>query len=189
MPNHVINLIGAPREVLAALQRPLTDEEKAADAGFPIHDPDRLIVDFGLVIPEPENIEKGACSGPRNATRVNGNLIHLDGSVCWWDWNVKNWGTKWNAYDTDQGEGVIEFQTAWAHPYPVLRALSKRFPDALIHVKYADEDLGNNCANYTVLNGNEDFSEDIVTNGEAIRFACELWGYDPAEFLAQKEEA
>lgn len=38
----------------------------------------------------------------------------------WYDWNVSNWGTKWNASETrilrDEEHDSLCFQTVWSHP-------------------------------------------------------------------------
>lgn len=133
MPNHIQNQITAPREVIDALTR-------QGDDG-------KTITDFAMVIPVPANIETGNC------TRQ-----HPEGVICWLDWNVENWGTKWNAYQTeieqlDDGTAQLRFQTAWSHPHPVIEALSKRFPDTVIEVAYADEDFGANQGKYTITTG------------------------------------
>ncbi|GGY87851.1 hypothetical protein [Shewanella fodinae] len=68
----------------------------------------------------------------------------------------KAWGTKWNAYNQiseENSETMVRFDTAWSHPYPVIEALSKKFPDEVISVKYADEDTGSNCGTYSIKNG------------------------------------
>tara|TARA_Y100001960_G_scaffold334108_1_gene445041 strand:+ start:7408 stop:8304 length:897 start_codon:yes stop_codon:yes gene_type:complete len=63
------------------------------------------------------------------------------------------WGTKWNAMSIETKEDSIKFQTAWSTPTPVLFALSERFPEEIIKIKYADEDLGFNCGSFTIKNG------------------------------------
>lgn len=65
------------------------------------------------------------------------------------------WGTKWNACDPhhDISAGTAQFDTAWSCPEPLLIALSKRFPNEEIAVTYADEDIGSNCGEFTLLNG------------------------------------
>ena len=59
------------------------------------------------------------------------------GSPFWYDWAIKNWGTKWNAYDAkicigpipnitelkEGGQLVYTLVTAWSEPRPVIRAL------------------------------------------------------------------
>lgn len=65
------------------------------------------------------------------------------------------WGTKWNACEqkAEPEEGRCEFDTAWSCPQGVLVKLSERFPDDLISVKYADEDIGSNCGTFTLKAG------------------------------------
>lgn len=65
------------------------------------------------------------------------------------------WGTKWNACKTKATpeEGRCEFETAWSCPMGVLVKVSERFPDDLITVTYADEDIGSNCGTFTLKAG------------------------------------
>lgn len=66
------------------------------------------------------------------------------------------WGTKWNAYGQraeDNTSTQVSFETAWSHPGPVVDALSKKFPEHEIKVRFADEDIGSNCGYYTIKNG------------------------------------
>ncbi len=72
------------------------------------------------------------------------------------DYARNAWGTKWNAYSQSADvntDYMVTFETAWSHPYPVIEALSKKFPDEIINVKYADEDTGSNCGTYSIKNG------------------------------------
>lgn len=45
------------------------------------------------------------------------------------------------------------FDTAWRTPRPVIIALSKKFPNLVIKVRFADEDIGSNCGEYHYTNG------------------------------------
>jgi len=55
----------------------------------------------------------------------------------WYDWNVRNWGTKWNAYDVEIEDGTstlkcyltYTFSTAWSPPEGVIRALAKKIEE------------------------------------------------------------
>lgn len=52
----------------------------------------------------------------------------------WYDWNHRNWGTKWEACDPEiiqESEGLItyHFRTAWADPRPVFEEMAKQYPD------------------------------------------------------------
>jgi hypothetical protein len=66
------------------------------------------------------------------------------GETTWYDWNIKNWGTKWNSYNAtilNETETEIEvaFQTAWSAPIPVYEKLSELFEDATISAYWNDE--------------------------------------------------
>lgn len=102
----------------------------------------------------------------------------------WYDWSCANWGTKWNACDTVVDFNVIEFETAWSTPVPVFVELSKRLKDISIIVHYADEDIGSNCGSLVIVNG--EVSECEPSNPR--QFACNLWGYDYAEYCKECEE-
>ena len=76
------------------------------------------------------------------------------GYLTWYDWRLDKWGTKWNAYNhVYHGLGEMEFETAWSTPEPVMRALSVKFPNVEITVRFADEDIGTNCGEYSYKNG------------------------------------
>ncbi len=83
-------------------------------------------------------------------------LIERFGTDNWYAWSVKNWGTKWGAYEVSMDfGGGFRFQTAWRFPTPIMAELSKRFPDTVFLVEYADEDYGSNCAITKWCNGVE----------------------------------
>lgn len=92
-------------------------------------------------------------------------------------WSRNNWGTKWNAYDTEvDGDGsIVRFDTAWASPDYVIEALSKKFPNAILNIEYADEDLGSNCGSYSIQNGEKFNIQDEHSMGEyALDFASNI---------------
>jgi len=97
----------------------------------------------------------------------------------WYDWQIANWGTKWNAYDQfmNEGEPTIEFNTAWSTPYHAITALSVKYPTLRFEMEFADEDFGQNVGKYTFLGG-ECIEEDIPKGGspEALRMAMEIRG-------------
>lgn len=106
------------------------------------------------------------------------------GSITWYEWCIEHWGTKWNTsssfyIDISDAEGAegIEMQTAWSTPEPVIRELSKQYPDIEFTVEYADEDIGQNCGSYSYQDG--DMYDDYVpTCEEAVEYAERIWGYD-----------
>lgn len=71
------------------------------------------------------------------------------GFSTWYDWCTHNWGTKWNACDSnleaeeeyDDSNYVIRyaFDTAWSAPFGIYEKLHELYPDVTISVTYADE--------------------------------------------------
>lgn len=73
----------------------------------------------------------------------------------WYDWNVRNWGTKWDVAvssnetypnttveDTANGENHVvhyNFETAWSRPMSALLNLSEQYPDLLFTLSYEEE--------------------------------------------------
>lgn len=87
-------------------------------------------------------------------------------------------GTKWNSHEYRLGSGDrCTFEMAWAHPVPLLKALSRQHPQLAFEVCYADEDLGINAGRYSIKNGKW-FDAGWVLDGsrEAYEIAFSLWG-------------
>jgi hypothetical protein len=103
--------------------------------------------------------------------RQYGELVHEHGTALdWYNWNTQNWGTKWNAYSADRtGDTELRFDTAWAHPEPVIRALSKKFPDEVIVAQWADEDFGHNVGEYATQDG-ETITSNIPEGGTPLAY-------------------
>lgn len=107
------------------------------------------------------------------------------------DFARKEWGTKWNACESvvDAQSGTAQFDTAWACPKPIFVALSKQFPEEVITITYADEDIGSNCGVFKLKNGEvieadeaqswRDMSEEQKAKWTA--FAYEVKGWKPDE--------
>ena len=57
-------------------------------------------------------------------------LREIYGAADWYEWSIRNWGTKWDAYDSllEKGDGWIKvwFNTAWEPPGPWFDALVDR---------------------------------------------------------------
>ena len=62
------------------------------------------------------------------------------GAETWYDWSIKNWGTKWDAYETDLCS--LYFLTAWSTPESWWKALAQHMDFTAF---FADEDTGSNC--------------------------------------------
>lgn len=207
MPNHITNKVQAPKEVLASLLNadgridfntiiPFTGTfnwngidflaENCAEAitGAPLND-HPLIASMQRDSRSRASITE--CSDEQfeqfiqmlRNKRATGHFHTLD-------FARDKWGTKWNAYDQllDLDHGVFQFDTAWACPEPVFKALSAMHPEAEIVVRFADEDIGSNCGTI-VFQGGEVHSSDVAGDWEKMSpvdrdkwkaFALELTG-------------
>lgn len=183
MPNHITNIIKSSPEVIRALINTDESGKLLIDFGNIIPKPKRLddvIVDGSEDVVKylfNENTHKGYMGNGYSFDRFlsSGGLSSYDdkrfesfinmirnkreyGHTSWYDWSCENWGTKWNAYDYDITEddiadGVIKFDTAWACPLPVIKELSRKFPNDEIELRYADEDIGHNYGHLFIKNG------------------------------------
>lgn len=83
--------------------------------------------------------------------------VRAYGFVSWYEWALKNWGTKWNAYgqnDERNTNNTIYFETAWSCPLELICHLSRLFPKIQIDIAYADEDSGSNTGKISFKDGN-----------------------------------
>ena len=76
------------------------------------------------------------------------------GYPTWYSWSPANWGTKWNAYETNVEENVISFETAWAGVPTLIQKLAEMFPNVVFKYEYSDEDTGSNVGKFR-FTGNE----------------------------------
>lgn len=105
MPNDCYNYLEAPDGDLSLIADYFSTK-KLSYSPLP-----EVFLDFEKIIPIPKELEN---------TDPNG------GSLNWYNWCSKNWGTKWNSYDGNVTEDGIGFNTAWSPPIPVIAALSKQ---------------------------------------------------------------
>lgn len=95
---------------------------------------------------KPTNLE--AYNGPQPEATLP---IRFD-SDHWYDWNVRNWGTKWDvavSYDEEYPETELmeedetslayRFNTAWSPPIPAIEKLSEQYPDVEFNLSYEEE--------------------------------------------------
>ena len=105
------------------------------------------------------------------------------GAKDWYDWSIKNWGTKWNAYSSilevkDEYSVELSFQTAWSGVPDIISKLTEMFPTFTFEYEYADEDMGYNCGSGYGEDG--EFSFLMLQGGseDAIKTYARCWGYD-----------
>ncbi len=109
--------------------------------------------------------------------------VQLYGTKNWYDWCIKNWDTKWNAYDQSLENNIITFDTAWSTPFSVILQLSAQFPKAIFKVDYADEDIGHNCGRYVLQSGLVIEEYEPESGNEAIKFANKIKGNEDDSFI------
>ena len=112
--------------------------------------------------------------------------IHKVGQISshpdwWYNWNVKNWGTKWNCgevwHDRDddspvEGKTSYNFETAWSPAVPVIHALSGLFPTLSIAHRYCEGGMG--FAGEVMYHaGNEVLRQEY--DGDTDKFTDEAW--------------
>ena len=149
------------------------------------------------------NVPEKECSfdDVMHGKELLGNFLTY-GAFTWYDWAVKNWGTKWNAITWDRKQYMsrpfpqyaidicktvhcfsrTRFDTAWNPAFPVYKKLSRLFPDVLIHVLYAEEQLGIMTGARTYKNGWVVFDTPYKDRSkDAYEFSAQILGYDLAK--------
>ena len=110
------------------------------------------------------------------------------------EWLYENWGTCTEAeelwYDRENEELLfLAFETAWATPLQIFKAITRQFPSIVFGGYYADEVLGENCG---ILMGNNDYAGKIILGlgtKPHIRFASHVWDMIvDAEYLGKSFE-
>ncbi len=102
------------------------------------------------------------------------------GAMDWYDWSIKNWGTKWNACDTTYNEkspNEIWFNTAWNDVRKLIKEMSKKHPDNTFYYTYSEEQMGYYDGKATIKNG--EILEDIQyadSSKEAYENSFFMWG-------------
>lgn len=113
---------------------------------------DECVLSFEGTIPMPTELD-GTVSGSDSAKpewqkKRSKEFIVKYGADNWYDFNVRNWGTKWNAYDigdiqhNDDGSLTYRFDTAWSPPGIWLEKTAEMFPSLTFEDAWKDEGGG-----------------------------------------------
>jgi len=86
------------------------------------------VVDFSIAAPQPENLYQGGLSLQKEEE------LKEQGIPDWYNWNINNWGTKWNACNSfsveeDDEEIKVCFDTAWSPPEKWFYAFCDKLKD------------------------------------------------------------
>lgn len=193
MPNHTANLLEvqgpSAKVILDDLQNP-NEKDHLFDfnqvipmpeclqiGSAPFLGDDDTVENLQKIIDDPESKEYQVDNAKTKLQMLDN--IQTTGYGSWYGWSVNNWGTKWNAYDTYRNdETSLYFETAWSPPEPVIQALSRKHPDHVFTLKYADE--GGGFLGYTVYrNGNFEETSVYWSDDEGIALREELGRYYP----------
>ena len=134
-------------------------------------------IDFEKIVPPPDNLFRWGLGDEERQYCQENNIPN------WYEWNIANWGTKWNAFDFDSedGDNRLEFSTAWSAPQGIFRGLSEKYPDVQFTTEWADEDWGYNAGALIWKNGESELSdlgEIEHYSDEARGLVADLWGLD-----------
>lgn len=139
MPNHVTTNL--------TITGPITDVRAFVAAVDKSKEKDGNEFDFNGIVPMPEELKN--TTSPSNADEKTMDvLIAKYGAHDWYTWAIKNWGTKWGAYNSmgwdvgetgDLGHATITYDTAWSPATEFFTSASKKFPTLNFELEYADE--------------------------------------------------
>ena len=78
---------------------------------------------------------------------MGGLLPMPEGQDSWYDFNVANYGTKWDDMEIDHLAGddeqlVVEFMSAWSPPCEFIENIHKKFPGLSFRLKYDEPGMG-----------------------------------------------
>lgn len=157
MPNNIANKLIVNAKTQAEIKNFLS-----AIAG--IERGETLDIDFEKILPTPEGLE----------------------GIDWRHWRITNWGTRWNAYETEMdscdGSAELYFYTATRGAVPLIKKLVEMFPDLEFHYSYADEVIAYNCGEGYGVDGTISFKFPEDKSDKAMQLYIECWRADWDDF-------
>lgn len=99
------------------------------------------------------------------------------GYIYWRDWNLVNWGTKWNAFsfEYETPGNTLIWETADSAVLTLMLRLSERFPRVKFAFKWAEDHIGRNCGRAKIQKGKANLYIPGACSPEAYEIAIELW--------------
>ena len=134
------------------------------------------------ILPTP--VELTEVQSPFNGTKEQSDaLIAKYGADNWYDWNINNWGTKWDVdadVQHDGNEVSLIFDSAWSPPQRAIALLAEKFDNLEIHHAYIEE--GNCFAGYDDYQNGQligEMSTDDTESEEWNEIAVDEFGFEP----------
>ncbi|OUM65463.1 hypothetical protein PIROE2DRAFT_59971 [Piromyces sp. E2] len=187
MPNHVQNcLVFSGKETIKKVISRLSKKEVTSLDDLS----SREILDFNWILPPPSTKEELIQNYGKEYLNTEDSYIQPNKDKPWLDWykwQVDNWGTKWNCYETYIHGNSIYFQTAWDIPKPIINKLAELLPDIPFNYMWAEEQNGYYCGkmDHNIESGGDGSGgggEDQWVyfeeySDEAYEMYNELWGF------------
>ena len=105
------------------------------------------------------------------------NIMKHD-ALNWYEWSVRNWGTKWNSCNlsVDTSGKAISFDTAWDPAIPVFLEISRQNPDIKFAMLFSDECIGSHVGYLLAHQGEIDYEGSFPDQSlDAYRLAMDVW--------------
>lgn len=135
--------------------------------------------DFDKIHPLPKALKGTTAPTPKGEEEQAKKFIKLYGAPDWYEWQIKNWGTKWNidpsslVVQPDGPQNVrYNFSTAWSPPEKIVACLADKFRTLSFKLEYCEP----GCAFAGVLE---------VERGKVVDRACYEPGMRGYEKLAR----
>lgn len=115
------------------------------------------------------------------------------GYANWYDWNVANWGTKWDIdaeiddISSSDEEIIFGFNSAWSPPEAAFETMSEKFPNLSFRHAFMEEGVGfvgvNNyeAGETNKVSYNEDSNSEEWKEIASNEFGWEPWEDDEGE--------
>ena len=114
------------------------------------------------------------------ADEVEGNWLakQATGYANWYDWACDNWGTKWDAKDSevddrsDKGEIIVDFETPWGAPEAWFQKLVAKYPHLTFSLTTGEADM-----DWHQKRWGEKGEMELVEETD-FRSQADFWGWD-----------
>ena len=110
---------------------------------------------------------------------------NFEGDSDWYNWNVANWGTKWDISDVyidndaEEDSIIFSFCTAWSPPVEAFHTWAATDGRVQFNLEYWEPGCG--YVGTTTYDGDYLDTDDVDCNSDPARYkeiASDVWGYE-----------
>lgn len=179
MPESLLVCSGSSTNfALGYLNGKISDEE--ASAKLPMHGRNQFGGDADIT----------TLSQLREFGELLADNIERYGCADWYEWSIRNWGTKWNACEAYWSDTSVCFDTAWDAPIPIFAAMALRFPGVGFAATWSEEQFDLITGVLVVTSdGRCMLREPEADTYEAFVLACSFWDQDQQEHRWDRVES